>query len=129
MPKSAYDNFVDLILPDAEIELSLTNCGLILDIDEAIPEKLRNKRQLFTLFETLAIAKCPKIESEISALRSKVESLEQEWGKSEFHIDDASEFYRRFKMNVQIWSVNSTGPKSVIREKVFDRRGAPKLIG
>ena len=129
MPKSAYDNFVDIILTDAEIELSLVNCGLILDIDETIPEKFRKKRETFTLFEALAIAKNPELETKVSALRSKVESLEHAWGKSEFHIADASDFYREFKMSVQIWSFNTTGEKSIFRQKVFDRRGSPKLIG
>ena len=129
MSKSAYDNFVDIILTDAEIELSLVNCGLILDIDETIPDKFRKKRETFTLFEALAIAKNPELETKVSALRSKVESLEHAWGKSEFHIADASDFYREFKMSVQIWSLNTTGEKSIFRQKVFDRRGSPKLIG
>lgn len=129
MPKSTYDNFVDVLLTESEIELSLINCGLILDIDETISENLRDKRQNFTLFEALAIAKRPEIKNKIALLRSYVESLEQEWGKSDFHIEDATNFYRKFKMNVQIWSINSTGPRSIIREKVFDRRGMPKLVG
>ena len=129
MSSSAYDNFVDIILTDAEVELSLENCGIIFDIDESIPIENRRKRETWTLFEAVAIQKDVRLETKTSALRSRVQALEDQWGKTEFHTVDAKEFFKMFKLNIQIWNIGQTGRRNIIREKIFDRFGMPKLIG
>ena len=48
-----YDFHVDIILRDiefADIEITLVNCGVCLDIDKTIPTDIRIKRQTWTLF-------------------------------------------------------------------------------
>ena len=132
MPKSAYDNYVDVILTNVSIELSFENAGVIFDIDDTtgLPEDVRIKRQTWTLFEAVAIQKQPRLETKVTALREKVSLLETEWGKSEFHIADSREFRQKFQLTVQIWNIiEQFEGRSVMREKVFDTLGMPKLIG
>lgn len=130
MRTSAYDNFIDLILTDIEIE-SLIDVSVIFDIDEISPDQRKKQNpQTYTLFEAIAIEKNPELDGSITRLRQKVKSFENEWGKSEFHIADAIEFYKKFKINIQIWNINQKpGCRNFIREKIFDRRGMPKVIG
>ena len=132
LESAKYDFHVDVILRDidfADIEISLVNCGVILDIEKTLPANIRKKRSKWTLFEALAIHKNPKLETAIHALRDKVRIFETEWKNETFHTDDAREFYAKFHANVQIWNINEIRQNKVIREKVFDRRGMPKLIG
>lgn len=129
MAPTDYDHFVDLILSDSEIELSLENVGLVFNFDETIPPKIRMKRKTWTLFEAIAIAKQPTLEENISELRAVVKKLETEWGKPAFHFADARDFFRKFKTNPQIWSVNTVNENQICREKIWDRRGSPKVIG
>ena len=127
-----YDFHADIILRDidfADIEISLINCGVILDIEKTLPVDIRKKRCKWTLFEALAIQKNPKLETKIVELREKVRIFETEWENETFHVDDAREFYEKFHASVQIWNINEIRQNKVIREKVFDRRGMPKLIG
>ena len=125
-----YDFHADIILRDfADIEISLDNCGVILDIDKTLPVNIRKKRCKWTIFEALAIQKNPELETQIYALREKVRIFETEWKNETFHVDDAREFYEKFHANVQIWNKKSRRDRTVVCKKVFDRRGMPKLIG
>ena len=130
LASAKYDFHADIILHDIDFaEISLVNCGVILNLDTTLNANIRKKRCKWTLFEALAIQKNQKLETEIHALREKVRMFETEWNNETFHIDDASEFYKKFHANIQIWNVNEIRQNKVIREKVFDRRGMPKLIG
>ena len=130
MLASNFDTYVDIILDcDHENAISTENVGVIFDIDKIIPEESRCKKQSWTLFQAAAIKKYPKLENKISGLREKVAQMELEWNRSEWHFADGSEFYTKFKLGVQVWNINSCGRRKVIREKIFDRYGSPKLIG
>ena len=129
MEKNSYDNFVDIIVEFSPDMISLRNVGLILDVDESFPSHLRLKRTKWTLFESVALHKNPKLRESVHKLRCQVENLEESWGKSYFHAEFGTEFYKKFKLSLQIWRIFSIGENKICREKFFDRRGAPKLIG
>ena len=129
MPPTKYDNYVDIILVDAELELNLEKCGLIFDIDTTIPYDVRFKRKTWTIFEAAAIHKKPELEENVFDLRSVVTKLEAEWGRPEFHFADAKEFFKQFRLCVQVWTINDVSDSGVFRYKIFDQRGEPKLIG
>lgn len=129
MPPENYDNFVDLMLPDNQ--LTLNNVTLLLDVDESLPTESRKRfnPQTWTLFECVAIQKNPALAMKITDLRETVKTLEEKWGRSSCHLADAEKFYKIFKMNLQIWNIYQSGTRNIFREKIFDRRGMPKLIG
>ena len=129
MPATDFDDHVDVILENPELEINLNNVGLILEVDETFPPETRLLRKTWSLFEAYAIQKNPKLITNVACLRSATEKAEADWGKLNFHVDDAIEFYEKFKVNVQIWTINQIGPNRVFRHKVWDRRGMPKLIG
>ena len=127
-----FDTFIDLIIDrdqDDATNFSLINCGLILNVDEAIPAQKRIKRTRYTIFEALAILKNPNLKSEISKLREKVKELESVWGRKTVHCADAREFYKIFKASLQIWITSEDRKNGIRRNKVFDQAGFPNLIG
>ena len=129
MPVTDFDDHVDIILEHSELEITLNNVGLILEVDETFPPETRLVRKTWSLFEAYAIQKNQKLMTDVSGLRCATEKAEADWGKLNFHVDDAREFYEKFKANVQIWTINQIGSNRVFRHKVWDRRGMPKLIG
>ena len=86
MEPSTYDFHVDFILPDATLELTLKNSGVILNMDDTIPYEIREKPKTWRLFEAVAIQKNPELKQNLSGLRSTVKKLETEWSRSVFEI-------------------------------------------
>ena len=129
MPVTDFDDHIDVILENPELEISLDNAGLIFEVDETFPPETRLVRKTWSLFEAYAIQKNPNLMTDVSGLRTATEKAEADWGKLNFHVDDGREFYEKFKVNVQIWTINQIGTNRVFRHKVWDRYGMPKLIG
>ena len=130
MPKTEYDHCIDIVLDQYfPGQISLDNCGLILDIDETIPANCRMPRDRWTLFEALAIFRNPELRTNISLLRARVEELETIWGRKTMHCADAEEFYARFKASPQIWLTSEARNRVIRRDKIFDQPGFPNLIG
>ena len=129
MASETFDYVVDAIVDYTEGEISLFNARLVLNVDELLPEENRLKRTRWTIFEALAIYTNPKLKGTVEKLRSVVDELEQKWGRESVHIADATEFYKMFKMSLQVWCITSCGVRKIRRDKIFDRKGYPKLIG
>ena len=129
MEASEYDVVLDVIVPYSEIEISLMDVRLVLDVDEAFPEEIRFKRKRLTLFEAASLFKNPELKKSLNCWRAETQKLQTQWGRKSVHTIDAKEFYRTFKLSLQIWSIRSHGENTLNRQKIFDRRGSPKLIG
>ena len=129
MSRETYDFAIDVVVDYTEGEISLFNAGLILGVDENFPIEVRLKRSRWKIFEALALFKNPRLEDSVEKLRSEVEDLEQKWNRKTVHISEAAEFHKLFKISLQVWCISSCGVNKIRRDKIFDRKGAPKLIG
>ena len=135
MDKDSYDTEVDIIIEYSEIKISLLNVALILEIDEALPQKIRYKRQCWTIFESLALYNKPELEHTVIPLRHETRKLQEIWGQKSVHTINARKFYDLFKVSPQIWkkkilkATENANSTKIERIKIFDRLSNPKLIG
>ena len=129
MEDSSYDTEIDIIVEYHPANISLLNVGLILDIDEALPERIRLKRSRYTIFEAIALFKNPALESSIVLLRKETQNLQTLWGRKSVHTINFIEFFKKFKIALQIWKKTQTSSERVERTKLFDTFYNPKIIG
>ena len=133
MDKDSYDTEIDIMIEYSEIRISLLNVGLILEIDEFLPQKLRFKRHSWTIFESLAIFKHPELEETVIPLRRETRKLQEIWSQKSVHTIDSRRFYELFKVSPQIWMkkiLQENDERTKIEKiKIFDRLSNPKLIG
>ena len=129
MDESNYDTEIDIIVEYDPMKVSLLNIGLILDIDETLPEKIRLKRTRYTIFEALALFKNPSLESRILLLRQETRKLQTLWGRKSVHTIHAKEFFKKFKISLQIWKKTQVWDRRKECTKLFDTFQNPKLIG
>ena len=123
-----YDTVVDIIIKNHTNGLSLVNVGSILEVDRVLPEDKRFQRKRWTIFEAACLMKNPDLRNKIKSLRQETAILEKLWGREYVHVTDAQEFWQKFKLSLQVWSVsyNNDNPQ---RHKVFDSPKTPNLIG
>ena len=105
------------------------NVRLVLDVDKVFPETIRYKRKRWTILEAVALMKKPELKNSIAELREKVAELEVIWGRKNIHIVEAKEFWKKFNLSLQIWSIAHDEFNHVRRVKVFDYPKYPSLIG
>ena len=129
MEDSSYDTEIDIIVEYNPATISLLNVGLILDIDETLPEKIRFKRERWSIFEAIALFKNPDLESKIVLLRQETQKLQTLWGRKSVHTINAKEFFKTFKVSLQIWKTKQKSNGKVERTKLFDTFNNPKIIG
>ena len=129
MEHSSYDTEIDIIVEYNPAKISLLNVGLILDIDEILPERIRFKRLRWTIFEAVALFRNPALESSIVLLRQEIQKLQTLWGRKSVHTIHAKEFFKKFKMSLQIWKTTPISIGKVERTKIFDTFQNPKIIG
>ena len=128
MDRDSYDTEIDIIIKYSEIRISLLNVGLILQIDETLPHKIRYKRRSWTIFECLALYENPDLEEKIIPLRQESRKLQQIWDQKSVRTKDIRKFYDLFKVSPQIWKKKHLN-KKVKRNKIFDIPSVPKLKG
>ena len=123
-----FDTIVDIIIKNHTNGVSLVDVGSILEVDKVIPEDKRLQRKRWTIFEAACLMKNPDLRNKIKILRKETANLEKIWGCEYVHVTDAAEFWKKFKLSLQVWSVsyNNDNPR---RHKVFDSPKTPKLIG
>ena len=124
-----YDTIVDVIIDYNNASLSLANVGVVLDVDETFPESIRYKRKRWTIFEATALTKNPELKDSIHNLREKTFEFEKLWGRKSVHIVEAKEFWQKFNLSLQVWSIAEDEHNHVRRLKVFDYPKYPSFIG
>ena len=124
-----YETVVDIIISHHENFISLENVGLVLGVDEVLPENKRYQRKRWTIFEAASLMKNPDLRNTIEPLRKKVAEFEKLWGRKTVHITDAKEFWQKFQLSLQVWAVSHNSSENLKRVKCFDYPKFPSLIG